>query len=117
MSLYFHVTNFSDRVMVALTVMLVMASLQSSIQDSLPKTAYFKFIDWWILFVLNTQVCFFFFRKVVLEQYFSAFLNCKIILQNTVLLTGSKPHIVLYKGHYFAYLKSRNLSTFLSRSP
>lgn len=30
------------RVMVALTVMLVMASLQSSIQDSLPKTAYFK---------------------------------------------------------------------------
>ena len=56
MSLYFHVNNFSDRVMVALTVMLVMASLQSSIQDSLPKTAYFKFIDWWILFVLNTQV-------------------------------------------------------------
>ena len=42
--------------MVALTVMLVMASLQSSVQDSLPKTAYFKFIDWWILFSLNTQI-------------------------------------------------------------
>ena len=56
MSLFFDVHNFSDRVMVALTVMLVMASLQSSVQDSLPKTAYFKFIDWWILFSLNTQV-------------------------------------------------------------
>ena len=56
MSLFFQVNNFSDRVMVALTVMLVMASLQSSIQDSLPKTAYFKFIDWWILVSLNTQV-------------------------------------------------------------
>lgn len=56
MSLFFHVNNFSDRVMVALTVMLVMASLQSSIQESLPKTAYFKFIDWWILISLNTQV-------------------------------------------------------------
>lgn len=42
MSLFFHVSRFSDRVMVALTVMLVMASLQSSVQDSLPKTAYFK---------------------------------------------------------------------------
>lgn len=56
MSLFFSVNNFSDRVMVALTVLLVMASLQSSIQDSLPKTAYFKLIDWWILFSLNTQV-------------------------------------------------------------
>ncbi len=56
MSLFFSVSNFSDRVMVALTVMLVMASLQSSVQDSLPKTAYFKFIDWWILFSLNTQI-------------------------------------------------------------
>ncbi|TRY72284.1 hypothetical protein TCAL_08599 [Tigriopus californicus] len=56
MSLFFHVNNFSDRVMVALTVMLVMASLQSAIQDSLPRTAYIKFIDWWILFSLNTQI-------------------------------------------------------------
>lgn len=56
MSMFFHVNNFSDRVMVALTVMLVMASLQSAVQDSLPKTAYFKFIDWWLLVALNTQV-------------------------------------------------------------
>jgi ABC-type multidrug transport system fused ATPase/permease subunit len=56
MSIFFHVNNFSDRVMVALTVMLVMASLQTSVQDALPKTAYFKFIDWWILFAMNTQI-------------------------------------------------------------
>ena len=56
MSMFFHVNNFSDRVMVALTVMLVMASLQSSIQDSLPKTAYFKFVDYWILVSQNIQV-------------------------------------------------------------
>ena len=56
MSLFFNVNNFSDRVMVALTVMLVMASLNSSIQDALPKTAYFKYIDWWVLVSINTQV-------------------------------------------------------------
>ena len=56
MSLFFNVYNFSDRVMVALTVLLVMVSLQSSIQDALPKTAYIKIIDWWILFSLNSQV-------------------------------------------------------------
>lgn len=56
MSFFFHVNDFSDRVMVALTVLLVMASLQTSVQEAIPKTAYFKFIDWWILFSLNTQI-------------------------------------------------------------
>ena len=56
MSLFFDVDNFSDRVMVVLTTMLVIATVQSTIQADLPKTAYYKLIDWWLLFSLNILV-------------------------------------------------------------
>ena len=53
LTLFFDVTNFSDRIMVALTVMLVVATIMSSIQSTLPPTAYYKLIDIWLLFTLN----------------------------------------------------------------
>ncbi|XP_059081996.1 gamma-aminobutyric acid receptor subunit beta-2-like [Tigriopus californicus] len=56
MSLYFDVDNFSDRIMVTLTTMLVIATITASIQASLPKTSYYKLIDWWLLFSLNALV-------------------------------------------------------------
>ena len=48
-TLFFEVTNFSDRIMVTLTVMLVMVTLQSTVQATLPPTAYYKLIDYWLL--------------------------------------------------------------------
>ena len=51
-TLFFDVTNFSDRIMVSLTVMLVVVTLQSQIQATLPPTAYYKLIDYWLLFTL-----------------------------------------------------------------
>ena len=56
LTLFFDVTNFSDRIMVALTVMLVVATIMTSIQSNLPPTAYYKLIDVWLIFTLNIIV-------------------------------------------------------------
>eukprot|EP00095_Tigriopus_kingsejongensis_P009466 maker-scaffold1140_size60066-snap-gene-0.4 protein:Tk09466 transcript:maker-scaffold1140_size60066-snap-gene-0.4-mRNA-1 annotation:"cys loop ligand gated ion channel subunit" len=56
MSLHFDVDNFSDRIMVTLTTMLVIATITASIQQGLPKTSYYKLIDWWLLFSMNALV-------------------------------------------------------------
>ena len=48
-TLFFDVTNFSDRIMVSLTVMLVVVTLQTQIQATLPPTAYYKLIDYWLV--------------------------------------------------------------------
>ncbi len=52
LSFFFRVDNFTDRIMVTLTVQLVVATMMSSIQDSLPKTSYYKMIDCWLMFIL-----------------------------------------------------------------
>jgi len=73
MSYYFEVDNFTDRlegksycmylsftvtcrIMVTLTTMLVIATITSSIQSGLPKTSYYKMIDWWLFFSSNVLV-------------------------------------------------------------
>lgn len=55
-SYYFDLDNFTDRIMVVLTTMLVVATITSAIQASLPKTSYYKMIDWWLLVSLNILV-------------------------------------------------------------
>ena len=45
-------SNFDTNVMVSLTTLLVMYTLFQSISDTLPKTAYLKLIDKWLLFSL-----------------------------------------------------------------
>ena len=69
LSLLFNEKNFADKLMVTLTTMLVIVTLMSSIQavpfvnfgvyfvlncffsfQGLPKTSYYKFIDYWLLF-------------------------------------------------------------------
>ena len=42
--------------MVTLTTMLVIATIMSSIQQNLPKTSYYKLIDYWLMFTLNILV-------------------------------------------------------------
>ena len=41
--------NFSERIMVATTVLLVLAALLDSIKDDIPSTSEFKYIDLWFL--------------------------------------------------------------------
>ena len=53
-TLFIDINDFSDRFMGALTSLLVLAALLSSINSSLPQTAYFKHIDiWFAFFVIN----------------------------------------------------------------
>ena len=46
-TLFINVEDFSNRFVGAVTALLVLAALLSSIGDTLPKTAYFKFVDLW----------------------------------------------------------------------
>ena len=56
LSLFFDVRNFTDRMMVTLTTSLVLATIAASIQADLPKTSYYKLIDWWLLFCSSALV-------------------------------------------------------------
>ena len=48
-SLFIRLENFNERVMLAVTTLLVLAALLSSIKDRIPGTSYFKYIDLWVL--------------------------------------------------------------------
>ena len=79
MSFYFDLDNFSDRIMMTLTTMLVITTMLASIQEvsvtnfnldnkdamshlhnplfqDLPKTSYYKLMDWWLLISVNSLV-------------------------------------------------------------
>ena len=48
-SLFISLNNFNERIMLAVTTLLVLAALLSSIRDRIPATSYFKYIDLWVL--------------------------------------------------------------------
>ena len=39
--------------MIAITTMMVVATIQSSVNKMIPKTAYYKMIDYWLLYTFN----------------------------------------------------------------
>ena len=56
-TLFINTPDFTDRFMGALTSLLVLAALLTSINSSLPQTAYFKHIDiWFFFFVMNISL-------------------------------------------------------------
>ena len=59
-TLYINISDFANRFMGALTSLLVLAALLSSINSSLPQTAYFRHIDiWFFCFVINIVIIIF----------------------------------------------------------
>ena len=42
-----------DRIMIAITTMMVVATVQASIDKMVPKTGYYKMIDYWLLYSFN----------------------------------------------------------------
>ena len=52
-TLFIEIENFTDRFIGAVTALLVLVSLLSSVDDDLPKTSYFKFIDIWFLWYIT----------------------------------------------------------------
>jgi len=53
MTFYFKISNFQDRIMIAITTMMVVATIQSSINKMVPKTSYLKMIDIWLMYSFN----------------------------------------------------------------
>ncbi|XP_069949577.1 uncharacterized protein [Cherax quadricarinatus] len=49
-SFFFNPEDFNSRITVALTALLVLASLFTQTSNSLPKTSYFKLVDVWLFF-------------------------------------------------------------------
>ena len=64
-TLYINIIDFSNRFMGALTSLLVLAALLSSINSSLPQTAYFKHIDFWFFFFIINIVLIIFVHIIV----------------------------------------------------
>ena len=52
LTLFIDEGHFEATIMVSLTTMLVMQTLQQSISEDLPKTAYIKMVDLWLIFGL-----------------------------------------------------------------
>ena len=53
-TLFIDVEFFSDRFIGTITTLLVQVALLSSINEDLPKTSYFKFIDLWFLWYISS---------------------------------------------------------------
>ncbi|XP_071548102.1 uncharacterized protein [Panulirus ornatus] len=49
---FFNPDDFNSRIIVALTSLLVLASLYTQTSNSLPKTSYFKLVDVWLFFAI-----------------------------------------------------------------
>ncbi|XP_068230942.1 uncharacterized protein [Palaemon carinicauda] len=52
LTLFFDLSDFTDRIMVSLTSLLVLSSLFTQTSQSIPKTAYLKLIDLWFVTVI-----------------------------------------------------------------
>ena len=61
--------------MVTITCMLVVANVQSSVGDMIPKTSYFKMIDYFLLYRLNIIILVMvgkrLFIKYLIDLYFT----------------------------------------------
>ena len=48
--------NFQDRIMISITCMLIISTIQSSIDKMVPKTSYFKMVDLFLLYSFNIVI-------------------------------------------------------------
>ncbi|KAF2367342.1 Neurotransmitter-gated ion-channel transmembrane domain, partial [Trinorchestia longiramus] len=57
MTFYFPLDDFQDRIMVALTAMLVQTTFFTQVGDHLPRTSYLKLIDVWCVLCIAMLFC------------------------------------------------------------
>ena len=88
-TLFIDDSNFDTNVMVALTTLLVMYTLFQSISSTLPKTAYLKLIDYWLLFSLILPFVIFMFHMV--QEVKKAKHNMKMKVRPTWVGSGTQP--------------------------
>ncbi|KAG7169454.1 Gamma-aminobutyric acid receptor subunit beta-1-like 2 [Homarus americanus] len=71
LTLFFRTSIFDVRVMVALTALLVLATLFAQASSSLPKTSYFKMVDIWLLFCVGITFLVIIFHILIDNRLFS----------------------------------------------
>ena len=53
-TLFIKIEDFTDRIMVTVTALLVLVSFLASVRQELPKTSYFKYMDLWFLWYVSS---------------------------------------------------------------
>ncbi|XP_063869703.1 uncharacterized protein LOC135105499 [Scylla paramamosain] len=71
LTLFFRTAIFDVRVMVALTALLVLATLFAQASSSLPQTSYFKMVDIWLLFCVGITFLVIIFHILIDNRLFS----------------------------------------------
>ena len=56
LSFFINLDNFNNRFMGSLTSLLVLCSLLNAMTNTLPKTSYFKFVDFWFLWYISNSI-------------------------------------------------------------
>jgi len=56
LTFYFRLNNFQDRIMISITCMLIISTIQSSIDKMVPKTSYFKMVDVFLIYSFNIVI-------------------------------------------------------------
>jgi len=56
LTFYFRLSNFQDRIMISITCMLIISTIQSSIDKMVPKTSYLKLVDVFLLYSFNIVI-------------------------------------------------------------
>ena len=74
-TLYINIEDFTNRFMGSLTSLLVLAALLSSINSTLPQTAYFKHIDFWFFFYIINIVAIIFVH-IIIDIFINKERNC-----------------------------------------
>ena len=102
-TLFIDLDNFSDRFTGTITSLLVLVSLLSSVNEDLPKTSYFKFIDLWFLWYISTILVI-----TLFHIFLSHVSNIQIIYQNRVIdmnrNTEQSKHSLRYRVNRFGMI-------------
>ena len=56
LSFFISLENFNNRFMGSLTSLLVLCSLLNAMTNTLPKTSYFKYVDFWFLWYISNSI-------------------------------------------------------------
>ena len=56
LSFFISLENFNNRFMGSLTSLLVLCSLLNAMTNTLPKTSYFKYVDFWFLWFISNSI-------------------------------------------------------------
>ena len=76
LSFFIRLENFNNRFMGSLTSLLVLCSLLNAMTNTLPKTSYFKYVDFWFLWYISNSIAMISFH--VLIDYQSKERKCHV---------------------------------------